>query len=79
MSRPSLPLRFHPPLQREPYGLEWPGGRFHPLHNHGNVSSTLLKNLVNIGVSGFKIDEVDGFDSWLWPDVARFLPEPWRK
>ena len=31
-----------------------------------------MKNLLNIGVSGFKIDEVDGFDSWLWPDVARF-------
>ena len=24
------------------------------------------------GVSGFKIDEVDGFDFWLWPDVATF-------
>lgn len=28
--------------------------------------------LLDIGVSGFKIDEVDGFDNWLWPDVARF-------
>ncbi|AEI50598.1 glycoside hydrolase family 31 protein [Runella slithyformis] len=27
---------------------------------------------VGIGVSGYKIDEVDGFDSWLWPDVATF-------
>lgn len=27
---------------------------------------------VDIGVSGYKIDEVDGFDSWLWPDVATF-------
>ncbi|MAG58926.1 MAG: ABC transporter substrate-binding protein [Planctomycetes bacterium] len=32
----------------------------------------LEKETVGIGVSGFKIDEVDGFDSWLWPDVARF-------
>nr|MBI1228904.1 DUF5110 domain-containing protein [Cytophagales bacterium] len=24
------------------------------------------------GVSGYKIDEVDGYDQWLWPDVARF-------
>lgn len=24
------------------------------------------------GVSGYKIDEVDGFDNWLWPDVAQF-------
>ena len=24
------------------------------------------------GVSGYKIDEVDGFDVWLWPDVALF-------
>ena len=25
-----------------------------------------------IGVSGYKVDEVDGVDGWLWPDVARF-------
>ncbi len=31
-----------------------------------------LKNHLDIGVSGYKIDEVDGFDSWLWPDVATF-------
>lgn len=24
------------------------------------------------GVSGFKIDETDGYDQWLWPDVAVF-------
>lgn len=30
------------------------------------------KYQLNIGVSGFKIDEVDGFDSWLWPDGATF-------
>ena len=27
---------------------------------------------VDIGVSGFKIDEVDGYDHYLWPDVATF-------
>lgn len=27
---------------------------------------------LDIGVSGYKIDEVDGFDNWLWPDHARF-------
>ncbi|GAB4044067.1 glycoside hydrolase family 31 protein [Spirosoma jeollabukense] len=32
----------------------------------------LAKDGVNIGVSGYKIDEVDGYDSWLWPDVATF-------
>lgn len=31
-----------------------------------------IKNHLNIGVSGYKIDEVDGFDSWIWPDVATF-------
>ncbi|GAA3584608.1 TIM-barrel domain-containing protein [Snuella lapsa] len=31
-----------------------------------------FKNHLNIGVSGYKIDEVDGFDQWLWPDVATF-------
>lgn len=28
------------------------------------------KNQLDMGVSGLKIDEVDGFDSWLWPDGA---------
>ena len=32
----------------------------------------LSKNQVNIGVSGYKVDEVDGYDEWLWPDVATF-------
>ncbi len=27
---------------------------------------------LDLGVSGYKIDEVDGFDNWLWPDVATF-------
>lgn len=32
----------------------------------------LEKNQVSIGVSGYKIDEVDGYDYYLWPDVTRF-------
>ncbi|MHA4843960.1 glycoside hydrolase family 31 protein [Flavitalea antarctica] len=32
----------------------------------------LSKDQVSIGVSGYKIDEVDGYDEWLWPDVATF-------
>lgn len=31
-----------------------------------------LKNHLNIGVGGYKIDEVDGYDQWIWPDVATF-------
>jgi alpha-glucosidase (family GH31 glycosyl hydrolase) len=27
---------------------------------------------VGLGVSGYKIDEVDGYDVWLWPDHAAF-------
>ncbi len=27
---------------------------------------------LDIGVSGLKIDEVDGYDEWLWPDMATF-------
>lgn len=27
---------------------------------------------VDIGVSGYKIDECDGYDGWLWPDHAEF-------
>ncbi len=32
----------------------------------------LQKNQVAIGVSGYKIDEVDGYDYYLWPDIASF-------
>ena len=32
----------------------------------------LEKSQVSIGVSGYKIDENDGYDTWLWPDVAIF-------
>lgn len=31
-----------------------------------------VKTHLDIGVSGYKIDEVDGYDNWLWPDVASF-------
>ena len=31
-----------------------------------------LRYHLDLGVSGYKIDEIDGFDSWLWPDVATF-------
>jgi alpha-D-xyloside xylohydrolase len=30
------------------------------------------KNHIQPGVSGYKIDEVDGYDFWLWPDHATF-------
>ena len=30
------------------------------------------KNHLDIGVSGYKFDEVDGYDFWLWPDHATF-------
>lgn len=32
----------------------------------------LEKEHIGIGVSGYKIDEVDGYDRYLWPDVATF-------
>lgn len=32
----------------------------------------LEKEHVGIGVSGYKIDEIDGYDRYLWPDVATF-------
>ncbi len=31
-----------------------------------------LTHHINLGVGGYKLDEVDGFDNWLWPDVATF-------
>lgn len=32
----------------------------------------LKTNQVDLGVSGYKIDEVDGYDYYLWPDAAKF-------
>ncbi|WP_394993115.1 TIM-barrel domain-containing protein [Emticicia sp.] len=34
--------------------------------------SKFEKDHINIGVSGYKIDEVDGYDSYLFPDVTTF-------
>ncbi len=31
-----------------------------------------MEHHIGLGVSGYKIDEVDGFDHWIWPDVATF-------
>lgn len=36
------------------------------------VSEHLAKHLFDRGVSGLKMDENDGYDTWLWPDVATF-------
>jgi alpha-glucosidase (family GH31 glycosyl hydrolase) len=36
------------------------------------ILAQLDKDQVSQGVSGYKIDECDGYDRWLWPDVARF-------
>ncbi|GAB3946872.1 glycoside hydrolase family 31 protein [Spirosoma harenae] len=30
------------------------------------------KQHLSVGISGYKVDEVDGYDHWLWPDVATF-------
>jgi len=39
------------------------------------IGDHLNKTLLSIGVSGLKMDENDGYDSWLWPDVATFPSE----
>lgn len=36
------------------------------------ISDYFEREHVNIGVSGYKIDEVDGYDFYLWPDAASF-------
>lgn len=35
-------------------------------------TSQIDKDQVSRGISGYKIDECDGYDRWLWPDVAKF-------
>lgn len=32
----------------------------------------IQKHQLSLGISGYKIDEVDGFDCWLWPEAAQF-------
>ena len=36
------------------------------------LAAQMKKDQVDIGVSGYKIDEVDGYDHWIWPDMASF-------
>ena len=36
------------------------------------IGDHIKKYLLDAGVSGFKMDENDGYDNWLWPDVTLF-------
>ncbi len=36
------------------------------------ISDHFKQHVLDKGVSGFKMDENDGFDEWLWPDVTKF-------
>ncbi|MHA8088222.1 TIM-barrel domain-containing protein [Aquirufa sp. Wall-65K1] len=36
------------------------------------VKDHFVKNHLDLGVGGYKIDEVDGYDNWIWPDVSTF-------
>ena len=36
------------------------------------VGDHFYTHLLSKGVSGFKMDENDGYDQWLWPDVTKF-------
>ena len=36
------------------------------------IGNQMKKDLLSIGVSGLKMDENDGYDNWLWPDVTLF-------
>ena len=36
------------------------------------VGDHFKKHVLDKGVSGYKMDENDGYDRWLWPDVATF-------
>jgi alpha-glucosidase (family GH31 glycosyl hydrolase) len=36
------------------------------------IGDHLKQHELDLGVSGFKMDENDGFDNWLWSDVTRF-------
>jgi alpha-D-xyloside xylohydrolase len=36
------------------------------------MGEQLANDQINLGISGYKIDECDGYDRWLWPDAAKF-------
>jgi alpha-glucosidase (family GH31 glycosyl hydrolase) len=36
------------------------------------ITDLFKREHISIGVSGYKIDETDGYDHYLWPDVATF-------
>ncbi len=36
------------------------------------IGDQMKKDLLSIGVNGLKMDENDGYDNWLWPDVTLF-------
>lgn len=36
------------------------------------IGDHMKKYQLDLGVSGFKMDENDGYDNWLWPDVTLF-------
>ena len=36
------------------------------------IGNHMKKDLLSIGVSGLKMDENDGYDGWLWPDITLF-------
>lgn len=36
------------------------------------ISDYFASNHLDCGVSGYKMDENDGYDQWLWPDIATF-------
>ncbi|MBB1646482.1 TIM-barrel domain-containing protein [Sphingobacterium sp. UME9] len=36
------------------------------------LAGQLSRSQIDIGISGYKIDEVDGYDYYLWPDMAKF-------
>jgi alpha-glucosidase (family GH31 glycosyl hydrolase) len=63
--------------QIEPYTgshTVWTGAvpDFNTLQARKIFFDQLKKDQIDIGVSGYKIDEVDGYDYYLWPDVAKF-------
>src|SRR5258708_15061018 len=36
------------------------------------LKSLFVQQHIDLGISGYMVDEIDGFDHWLWPDIATF-------
>src|SRR5690606_28940895 len=64
---------FMSPMSHKSFSLHpWTPTDLYTLSLHDALPIFFNEQHLSVGVSGYKIDETDGYDTWLWPDVTRF-------